>query len=340
MAKSEAPTFSELMKAFRKGEYAPIYLLHGEEDYFIDALADHIEAHALEESLRAFNQSVVYGRDVTGGQIRDMAGRLPMMAPRQVIIVREAQEMREISGLESYALKPVPTTLLVLCHKHKKPDGRTTFMQNMKKGPAVIFESKHLYEDKIPDWIRNWLKDAGHDITPEALALAHDYTGNHLSNVVNQLQKVVIGLPKGATVEIETVRGKMGISREYSVFELQKALGLRQKEKVYHILDQMMRNPGDNHPVFVVSMLGSYFIKLYTVHQLAGAKEEDLLRALGTSSYHAKEYRQVARSYHPPQLEKILGLLYEADLNSKGLGTRSTSESDLLKELCHRILAA
>lgn len=340
MAKSEAPTFSDLMKAFRKGEYAPIYLLYGEEDYFIDALAEYIEHHALDESLRAFNQSVVYGRDVTGVQVRDMAGRLPMMAPRQVIIVREAQEMKEFSGLESYALKPVPTTLLVLCHKHKKPDSRTGVVKNLQKGPAVLFESKHLYDNKVPDWIRNWLKDAGYDITPDALALAHEYAGNHLSNVVNQLQKVIIGLQKGASIEVDMVRSKMGISREYNVFELQKALGMRQKDKVYHILDQMMRDLGANHPVGVIFSLGSYFIKIYTLHQMHGAKEDEMAKAIGIPPFLMRDYRPVLRLYQPAQLERILGLLYEADLNSKGLGARSTSESDLLKELCHRILAA
>jgi DNA polymerase III subunit delta len=142
MAKASGPSYLDIMKSLRKGDYAPLYFLHGEEDYFIDSLADYIEANALPEEQRAFNQSVVYGRDVTAGQIRDMAGRLPMMASRQVIIVREAQDVRDLNALESYLARPVPSTVLVVCYKHRKLDGRGTFYKKLHEPPLVCFESK------------------------------------------------------------------------------------------------------------------------------------------------------------------------------------------------------
>jgi DNA polymerase III subunit delta len=340
MAKASGPSFPDIMKSLRKGDYAPLYFLHGEEDYFIDTLADYIEANALPEDQRAFNQSVVYGRDVTAGQIRDMAGRLPMMAPRQVIIVREAQDVRDLSALEAYVTRPVPTTLLVLCHKHRKLDGRGTLHKKLQEPSTVYFESKKLYDEKIPDWIRGWLKDEGYDITPEALALAHEYLGNQLSTITGQLQKVMIGLEKGSTIEVEVIRRGVGISRDYNVFELQKALGQRQIERVYHILDQMIRDLGSNPPAMVIPSLGQYFIRIYTLHQMHGAKEDEMARAIGIPPFLLRDYRPVMRLFQPSQLEHILGLLHEADLKSKGLGMRSTGGGELLRELIHRILAA
>jgi len=340
MAKASGPSYLDIMKSLRKGDYAPLYFLHGEEDYFIDSLADYIEANALPEEQRAFNQSVVYGRDVTAGQIRDMAGRLPMMASRQVIIVREAQDVRDLNALESYLARPVPSTVLVVCYKHRKLDGRGTFYKKLHEPPLICFESKKLYDNKVPDWIRGWLKDEGYDITPEALGLAHEYLGNQLSTITNQLQKVIIGLEKGSTIEVDLIQRGVGISRDYNDFELSKALGLRQSERAYHIISQMSRDLNANPPVRIISTLGQYFTRLYTLHQMHGAKEDEMARAIGVAPFILKDYRLVTRNYNVAQLEHILGLLHESDLKSKGLGMRSTGGGELLQDIIHGILTA
>lgn len=339
MAKATGISYKDVLKSFQKGEFPPLVLLHGEEDYFIDLLSDYVEAHALEESQRAFNQTVVYGRDITAGKLIDMALRLPMMAPRQVIIVREAQDIPDFYKLESYLGKPAPTTLLVLCHKHKKVDGRKAVINLISKS-GIVFESNKLYDDKIPDWIRQWLKDEGYDIAPDALALAHEYLGNSLNTITNQFSKLFPTLSKGMVIEAEHVRSNIDISREYNVFELQKALGSRQTEKAHLIAREMGANPKSQPLVMIIGSLGSYFTKLYTLVQMPGARDDEMAKAIKINPFLLRDYKPAMRAYNTYQLEHIFGLLRDFDYMSKGLGSRKVTPAELLRELVYRILNA
>lgn len=339
MAKAAAVSYSDILSLLKKGTFAPVYLFHGEEDYFIDLLAAYIEEHAIDESERAFNQTVVYGRDVTASAIRDVAMRMPMMAPRQVIILREAQEMKELYQLEGYVSRPSPTTVLVICHKHKKVDGRKSLARVIQE-KGVVFESKKLYDDKIQPWIQNWLKDQGVTITPEALALANEYLGNQLSTITTQLQKILARLQKGDMIDIQMVRESIGVARDFNVFELQQALGRRQADRVFYILDQMNRDPKSNPLPMSIGSLAGFFIRLYTLHQLHGAREDEMAKAIGINPYLLKDYKPVLKTFQPLQIERILGLLHEYDMRSKGVRNRSADEGALLRELMHGILAA
>ncbi len=329
----------DLIKSFRKKDFAPVYLFHGEEDYFIDELEHALEKNALEESEKAFNQMIVYGRDVTIGALRDMASRLPMMAPRQVIIVREAQDIKDLINLQAYVEKPVSSTVLVLCYKHKKVDGRTNFFKSIKE-KGIVFESKKLYDNQVEDWIRAHVKDLGFDISPEATAMAYEYIGNQISTITNEIQKVVLNLPKGSKIEIESIRNAIGISRDYNVFELQKTMGLRQRERTFLILHQMNLDIKTNPAIMVIGSLATYFTKIYTLHHLHGATENEVLTALGLkSNFFLKEYRQAANYYLPHHIEHIFGLLHDYDLRAKGVANRDTEEGELLRELIHCILS-
>lgn len=337
---SKPVSYFDLTKSFKKKDFAPLYLLHGEEEYFIDELTHTIEQTALEESERAFNQTIVYGRDAQPSGIMDMAARLPMMATRQVIVIREAQEMRDLNGMSPYFEKPVPSTILVIAYKHKKIDGRTSAAKALMQR-AVVFESKKLYDNEVPDWISKYTESLGLTITPEAAQVAFEFLGNQISTITNEFQKLALGLDKGHRIEIRDVQDGIGISREYNVFELQKALSNRHRERSYTILHHMVRDAQDKAALAVIPSLGAYFAKVYTVHLLHGATESDLLSALGLkTAFFLKEYRQAAKAYQPHQLERVLGLLHDYDLRAKGLGNDHTSDGELLRELLHGILAA
>ncbi|MBK7342466.1 MAG: DNA polymerase III subunit delta [Saprospiraceae bacterium] len=331
--------YLDILQTLKKGEYAPLYLFHGEESYFIDELARYIEHHALSEADQAFNQMVVYGRDVDATALRDMASRVPMMAPRQVIIVREAQDMKTLPDLEGYVQRPVPTTVLVLCHKNKKIDGRSKMAKALLQ-QGVVFESKPLYENQVPAWITEWCRHQGYPITPEAVAVLTEYLGNQLGTLINEINKIILNLEL-EKIEPGHIQDAIGISREYNVFELQKALGLRQVAQVYRILHFMAQDQKSNPAVAVISSLAGYFLKLYQINKMRGASDKELMSATGVMvPMFFQEYKQAAIRYKTPQLERIFGLMHEFDLRSKGVQNRSQDSAALLQELIHEILHA
>lgn len=332
--------YLDILKDLKKGQYAPLYLFHGEESYFIDELAHYIERHALSESDQAFNQMVVYGRDVDAATLRDMASRVPMMAPRQVIIVREAQDMKTLADLEAYVQRPVSTTVLVLCHKHKKIDGRSKMAKALLQ-QGVVFESKQLYENQVPAWITDWCRHQGYPITPEAVALLTEYLGNQLGTLINEINKIILNLEPGKQIEPGHIQDAIGISREYNVFELQKALGFRQVGEVYKILHFMSQDQKANPAIVIISSLAGYFLKLYQINKMRGASDKDMMAATGVMTpMFFQENKQAATRYKTPQLERIFGLLHEFDLRSKGVQNRSQDGAALIKELVHQILHA
>jgi DNA polymerase-3 subunit delta len=332
-------SYKEIMASIKKKAFAPIYILQGEEEFFIDQLAEAFENHALDEADKAFNMSIVYGADLDGGRLRDMASRLPMMAPRQVIIVREAQSMRGLADLVPYMDQPPPSTLLVLCHKHKKFDKRSSFWKSLK-GDVVLFESDKLKDYKVSDWITDWVQQQGFEIQPEAVALTIDYVGVQLNLLTNQLSKLLLSKPKGSTITLADIQEGVGISRDFNVFELQKALGEGNTKRVVFIAQQMAKDIKNNHPVMVLGSLHGYFVKIYTMVQTTGANDKELAQAMGVNPYFLKEYKQAARHFPKPRLEQIFGILHDFDLRTKGIHTRRWKYEDLLIELVHHLLRA
>lgn len=332
-------TFEEIKASIRRKEFYPVYAFYGEEEYFIDQLAGEMEEHCLDESEKAFNMSVVYGADTTVESLRDMATRLPMMAPRQVVIVREAQLIRGLTELESYVQRPASTTLLVLCHKHKKIDKRTTFYKAIQ-AHGIAFESSRLYENKVGPWITSWVNEQGFDIAPEAAALAMELIGIQLNKLSNELSKVLLSKPKGHTITVADLQDSVGISREFNVFELQKAMSFRKTTQVFFIAHQMTLDIKNNHPIMVIGSMYNYFVKLYTMHQLAGANDKELGAAMGVNPFFMNEYKQAARHFNRPRVEHIIGILSDFDLRTKGVNNRRWKDEDLIIELVHRIMAA
>ncbi len=331
-------TFQEVLKNLKSKEYKPIYLLHGDESYFIDAITKHIETKVLQESEKAFNFSVLYGRDISHINIMDAARRYPMMAPLQVIIIKEAQDMKDLIKLEKYVANPTPTTLLLICHKHKKLDMRTKFAKTLSKN-AVVFESKKLYDNKVGDWIITHLKSMSYSIEPNAAQMIAEYLGTNLSKIVNEMDKLVLNLPKGTKINADHVQKNIGISKEYNVFELQNALGVRNVLKCNRIINYFIANPKLNPLPKITGALYNYFSKVFITSSMKQAADNDLAKALGLrSAWFVKDYKMAARNYSRQKLEDVFHQLHVYDLRSKGVNNDSVAEGELIRELVYKIL--
>jgi DNA polymerase-3 subunit delta len=333
-------TFQELQQSLKKKEYRPVYFLHGEESYFIDAISDRIEDGVLNEGERAFNQTILYGKDTDHLTVLDIARRYPMMAERQVVIIKEAQDMKTLKELQTYVEKPLTSTLLVICHKNGKYNLNSKFGKAIQE-KGVVFEAKRLYDNQVPDWIQDFLKGKKISIKSDAAHLIAEYLGTDLSKVVNELDKLVINLPAGAEVNLQIVEETIGISKDFNVFELQKALGERNILKANRIVNYFAANPRRNPLPVVIGSLYTFFSKVYMLSFLQNQAEKDQLAALELrSAYFLKDYREAARLFNRPRSEQVLSLLREYDLKSKGVDYNSTGkpEGDLLKELVWKIL--
>ncbi len=319
-----------------------MYLLHGPEAYYIDQLESAIEDHALQAHEKAFNHTIVYGKDADHLSIVDAARRFPMMAERQLVVLREAQDMRSLNELSAYLAKPAATTILVVCHKHKKVNGNSKFAK-AAKAHATVFEAKPLYDNQVPDWIRNYLKRKKYPIDPAAADLLGEYLGTNLSKITNELDKLLLNVAPGATISTKTVEDQVGISKDYNVFELQKALGQQDAVKAARIVNYFTANPKAGPLPVILGSLYNYFSKLLMLAELKRqrASEAEVLKALGLrSNFFLREYNASLRNYPLPRLRQVIGLLRAYDLKSKGVGAVTAARTDgaLLKELVFRIM--
>ena len=333
-------SYQTIIKEVKKKQFAPVYFLHGAESSFIDLVADAIEKHALEEHERAFNQTILYGKESNHLQIVDAARRFPMMSERQLVILREAQEMRSLKDLLTYVEQPTPSTVLVICHKHKKLNLNSKFGKAIK-AKAVVLDSKPLYDNQVPDWIADYLRSKKLSAGPAASELLAEYLGSKLSKVANELDKLALNIPEGSEVTQALIEEHIGISKDYNVFEFQKALGQRDVKKANRIVQYFIASPRKNPLPAVVGSLYNYFSKIYLYHSVARATEQEILSALGLrSSFFLREYRAAARNYPMSATQEVIYLLRQFDLKSKGVDYNATGkpEGELLKEMTWRIL--
>ena len=338
--------FNDIMKDLKNRKFYPVYFLMGEEDYFIDQVTDYISKNVLKEEERDFNQTVVYGSDTSLPQIIIEARRFPMMAERQVIIVREGQNVKDIDGGGSekdqswvnYAGNPINTTLLVVVYRGKTLDKRKKFYKSLEK-TGVILESKPLYESKMPEWILSYVKEKEYDIQPAAAQVLVSHLGTNLTKIVNGLAKLMTFLPKGTTINGQHIEDNIGISKEYNVFELNKAIGMRDTTKVFTIVAHFAKNQKDNPIQMVVGQLFTYFVKILLVHTSYRTLDKNsLASALGVNPYFVGEYQDAARNYSKVKVEKVISYLRHYDAYSKGVNDASTDKGELLKELAALIL--
>ncbi|MEF3078883.1 DNA polymerase III subunit delta [Winogradskyella poriferorum] len=328
-----------LVADIKKGQIKPIYFLMGEEAYYIDKISDFIEDNLLDEAEKGFNQMVLYGRDVTIDDIVSNAKRYPMMAERQVVIVKEAQDLsRTIEKLASYAENPQPTTVLVVNYKYKKIDKRKALYKAINKNGSVVFESKKLYDNQVPDWIRRVLKGQGYDISPKAAQMLVEFLGTDLNKVNNELDKLKIVLPKGTQITPEHIEENIGISKDFNNFELRKAIGERNIVKAHQIAKYFADNPKDNPMVVTVALLFNFFSQLLHLHGMTDKNPRSVASALRVNPYFVNEYLTAARNYPMKKVSAVVTLLREFDVKSKGVGANAVPQGDLLRELLVRIM--
>ena len=323
----------QITKDIKAGNLKPIYFLMGEEPYYIDKLTEFIEQNVLEEHERDFNQSILYGRDVTMEDVIGTAKRFPMMADRQVVVVREAQELsRTIDKLEAYAENPQPTTVLVFAYKYKTLDKRKKITKLLDK-VGVVFESKKLYENQVGDWIKRVLSGQGYSIDNKAVAMLVEFLGTDLSKINNELEKLKIILPKGHTFTPNDIEENIGFSKDFNNFELRKAIGEKNQLKAYQIIDYFAQNPKDNPLVVTTGLVFGFFSQLLQYHGLKDKSQMNAAKVLKVNPYFVKDYEVAFRNYPMKKVSAIVAALRTLDVKSKGVGAASTSQHDLLKEL-------
>ena len=329
--------YDQILSDIHKKNFAPVYFLTGDEPYFIDMISDTIENEALDEADRAFNQIVLYGRDVDVETIANHARSFPMMGERMVVIVKEAQDVKNLEEFEKY-LDTIPeTTLLVFAYKYKKFDKRKTLAKKIDK-KGVWFESKKLYDSNIPGWIQNYLKADGYSITPKATQMLADFLGTDLHKIANELKKLTIALPKNKSIDDADVERNIGISKDYNVFELQNAIGSRDVLKANRIVNYFGDNGKDNPLLVTVITLYGYFTKLIKLHTTQDKSQGNLASVLGVSPFFVKDYLAAARNYPPATCIRCISILREFDLKSKGYESGDVSEKDLYREMIFKLM--
>ena len=327
----------KIVNDINKGNIKPIYFLMGEEPYYIDKLSDYIEQNVLAEEEKGFNQTVLYVRDFTIEDIVATAKRYPMMAERQVVIVKEAQDLtRTIDKLESYVENPMLSTVLVFCYKYKTLDKRKKMTKLIDKG-GVVYESKKLYDNQVGDWIKRVLSGKNYSIEPKANAMLVEFLGTDLSKINNELEKLQIILTKGSTITPKHIEENIGFSKDFNNFELLNALGSRNQLKAFQIVQYFSDNQKANPLVVTTSTVFGFFIKILKYHGLKDRNPKNVASVLGVSPYFLKDYDLALKNYPMKKVSQIVTALRDIDVKSKGVGANALSQSDLLREMLCKI---
>ncbi len=341
-------SYEKIKQDLKNRIYHPVYFLCGDEPYYIDLISDNIEKNVLSDAEKEFNQTVLYGKEVDVPTLISYSKRYPMMSNHQVIIVKEAQDIKNLIAKESketdeknflldYVKQPQKSTILVFCYKYKSLDKRTKTGKELEKH-ALVFESKKLYEDKIPDWISDYVRSREQRINPKAAVMIAEYLGRDLSKIANEIEKLFLNLKPKTEIDLELVENNIGISKEFNIFELQAALGRRNILKANQILNYFGANQKTNPIVLTIPQLHSYFLKILTYHRLPIKGKNEVAGALGVNPYFVGDYEAAAKVYPEQKVVNVISLLRDYDMKSKGVGSATMGEGELLKELVYKIL--
>lgn len=338
MTKQEI-TCDDILRELRSKQYRPIYYLMGEEAYYIDLISDYIMDNVLTDTEKEFNLSVVYGADVDIATVINAAKRYPMMSEHQVVIVKEAQSIRNIDELSYYLQKPLRSTILVMCHKHGVLDRRKKLAAEIEK-VGILFESKKLKETQLPAFITSYMKRKEVDLEPKATSMLADFVGTDLSRLTGELEKLIITLPKGQTrVTPEQIERNIGISKDYNNFELRSALVERNVLKANQIINYFEKNPKTNPLQMTLSLLFGFYSNLMLAYYAPEKSEQGIASFLGLKSpWQAREYQTAMKRYSGVKTMQIIGEIRYTDAKSKGIGNSSLADSELLRELIFKIL--
>lgn len=327
-----------IISDWKKYNYKPIYWLEGEEEYFIDKVINYAENNILNESESGFNLTVFYGKDAEWATVINACRRYPMFAERQVVLLKEAQQMRDIEKLESYIENPLASTIFVVSYKEKKIDGRTR-MAKLLKEKAVVLSTKKLYENQLPEWTEELVQSKGYSISQKALMLLVDHIGNDLSRIENEIEKILINLNDRKTITEEDVEKYVGVSKDFNVFELQAALASKNLSKAIQIIQYFESNPKVAPIQLILPSLYSFFSKVFMIYGLNTRDEKAIASSLGINSFFVRDYLKAANIYSYPDVEKFILLLSEYNLKSIGINNAGTEDASLLKEMVVKMIA-
>lgn len=329
---------TSIKQKIKNNPVQPLYFLYGEETFYIDELSKYIIDQTVNPETRDFNYSVFYGKEVDSASLMDALMRYPMMAAYQVIHLKEGQQMKNFSDLLPYLLDPAETTIFVIEYK-AAIDKRFKIFKTLAKLDTA-YEFKPVRDYQIAKWISDYVASRQWTIQPDTTRLLGEYLGTDLQKIVNELDKIMLNKKDNNSVTSDDIERYVGISKEYNIFELQKAIGSGQKSQALHIITMMMENEKDNSPIMIISMLFAYFTKIYKMHFLQSASQKDQLKHLGLShAFFIKEFQQATRVYSIPKCETVLETLHDYDLKSKGFDYPAGGSGDLIREMLYRILS-
>jgi DNA polymerase-3 subunit delta len=328
----------KIISDWKKHVFKPLYWLEGEEEYFIDKAVDYAEHHILKESESSFNLSIFYGKDTGWPDVINACRRYPMFAERQVVILKEAQQMREIEKLESYIENPLGSTILVVSYKDKKLDARKKFAKLVKE-KGVLLTTKKMYESQLPEWTQELVQSKGLTITQKGLTLLVDHIGNDLTRIENEIDKLAVNLGKRTGITEDDIENYIGVSKEFNIFELQSALAAKNLSAAIRIIQYFEANPKAAPIQLVLPSLYSFFSKVFMIFATGTSEEKTIAATIGVNPYFIKEYMQAAKLYTYPGVEKALLLLSHYNLKSIGVGDAGTEDASLLKEMVVKIMS-
>ncbi|MEO5946455.1 MAG: DNA polymerase III subunit delta [Chitinophagaceae bacterium] len=328
----------KIINEWKKKSFKPVYWFEGEEEFFIDKAIEYAEHHILSESESSFNLSIFYGKDANWPDIINACKRYPMFAERQVVLLKEAQQMRDVEKLESYIDNPLSSTVFVVSYKDKKLDARKKFTKLVKE-KGVLVSTKKMYDKELPQWTQELLQTKGLTISPKGLALLVDHIGNDLTRIENEIDKLSVNLGKRTNITEDDIEKYIGVSKEFNVFELQAALGAKDLSRSIRIIQYFEANPKAAPIQLVLPSLYSFFSKVFMIFGAGTQDERAIATAIGVNPFFMKDYMQAARLYTYPGVEKALLLLHNYNLKSVGVGSTGTEDGSLLKEMVIKIMS-
>lgn len=332
-------TYEEIVRNLKNEVYSPIYFLMGEEDYYIDRISDYLVDHALTETEKEFNLTVLYGADTDIATVINAAKRYPMMSKYQVVVIKEAQHLRNIEELTYYLQKPLASTILVFCYKHGSLDRRKKITAEIEKA-GVLFESKKLKEAQLPGFISSYLKRKQVEIEPKASEMMAEFVGADLNRMAGELEKLIITLPAGQKrITPELIERNIGISKDYNNFELRNALIAKDVLKANQIVKYFEENPKNNPLQVTLAVLFNFFANLMLAYYAPEKTDQGIAAQLGLRSpWQSKDYMIAMQKYSGVKVMQIIGAIRECDAKSKGIGNPSTPDGELLRSLVYMIL--
>jgi DNA polymerase-3 subunit delta len=327
----------KILQDWKKLQFKPVYWLEGEEEYYIDQLVEYAERRILSGEEAAFNLTVFYGKDADWTAVINACRRYPMFAERQVVILKEAQQMREIDRLEAYIDKPLLSTVLVVAYKEKKVDGRSRLAKLLKE-KAELFSTKKLYDNQLPEWTSGLIHGKGYEITQKALLLLVDHVGNDLSRINNEVDKLLVNLADSRLITEDDIERYVGVSKDYNVFELQDAFAKKDRVKAIRIIQYFESNPKAAPIQLILPSIYNFFSKVYMIFGQPARDEKGVAAAIGVNPFFVKDYLAAVRNYNYEGIENGLLLLHVYNLKSVGVGSVGAEDASLLKELVVKVM--